>query len=413
VVAPVCRAAYIRSLPCREDRSDVAAETYNLSPVLGVGMSHERQGTKPPQGRSPGRSPRQQDEQHVVGPGGSSPTSVSATPTRKPLSGRWLSLLRSGDTSSYGGDRSRAAMALATAYVNANIPRHEFIEALANQQNQASRWYSQDRRGRPRDARPRILRDWDRAVARVSAQPAIESKAEAIQEVGLYRAKAAEAQWPGRTGPTDRAVLRGVHAVATKVGAVEIRLSVREAAEMSGVDKSTAARALNRLVKAGWLRRTDEATVASRMPAKYRLSAPKGGAPNPVVPAVPTSAAVESDTWRMLGRHQAHVYDALHEQPQSVRDLVDATGRVRSTVSKALDSLAKDNLAREARPGRWVRGPADPAGLAEKYGQVGRAEAQRAAHKRQREMQLVQFKQHAEAEFERYLDQRRLATTAA
>jgi len=48
------------------------------------------------------------------------------------LSSTWIDMLRDGDASGYDGDRSRAAMALAVAFVNAGLTFNDWYHELTD-----------------------------------------------------------------------------------------------------------------------------------------------------------------------------------------------------------------------------------------------------------------------------------------
>jgi DNA-binding transcriptional regulator GbsR (MarR family) len=71
-----------------------------------------------------------------------------------------------------------------------------------------------------------------------------------------------------------------------------------------------------------------------------------------------------------LGRSGGMVYTHLTDDPKSVTELAELTGKNRKTVSNALERLQRYNLAQSVKSGRWdkwIRGNADLSQVAELF----------------------------------------------
>lgn len=302
---------------------------------------------------------------------------------RRALAAKWIDLLRSGDAQDYDGDRSRAGMALAVAFVNAGWPLSEWMFEMKSAYNGAALWYCKDSRGRRRDPDRRLLRDYKKAQDYVNRSPAVATATETRQLIGEHRVLMESRPWPGRTGPADRSVLIAMHKMATKANKLTLSASVREVAETAGVGTATASRALRRLQAQGWLTKVADADKPAAKARVYLLQYPRARSRETWV-NVPSRSDSGSDTWRMLGRTAAHVYDALAHDPRSAREIAQITGRGLATVRSKLLSLERDGLAKRDDSGSWLLGDTEWCGLAAAYGQAGRADAVRARYTRER-----------------------------
>ncbi len=275
-------------------------------------------------------------------------------------------------------------MALAVALVNAGWTFNDWHQELTDPRNGAASWYRTDKNGRTRSNwTRRIERDWGKAEAFVNRSAGIESRTEATHQIGLHREQAASLPWPGRAGPTDRAVLTALHQIATARGSLRFAASVRDVATASGVSRTTAGRSLKRLQEAQWIRLDIAAHLGSGTAATYRLTSKPGREANGFI--VPARADTGSDVWRGMGRTAAHIYDALSLVPMSIGDLVQATGRCAKTVGRHLSVLASQGLAQEAWPGAWTLSSADEDQIVESNNWRGNRQRQVEQHERERQ----------------------------
>lgn len=312
------------------------------------------------------------------------------------LSGEWRAVLKSGVVPDrFDGDRSRAAMALITACVNAGWPMAQVERELCDPTNGASIWYSHRRDGTRRtDGRSRIQQDYAKATEYVVAHPPFQGPDDARAVIQGFSRLSARLRWPGRTGPADRVVLAAVHAMAINSGKLRLALSVREVAERGGVSRGTAARSLKRLSSVGWLRRVAKADLGAGTAAVYQLMAPNAD-PDGLIDEVRVPRDRASDARRGMGATQAHIFDALDETPRSIKHLAERTGRHRRTVSRHLGQLHRDGLAQRLENGMWLRGSRTPEDLLADFPQwIGQGERQKDSHHREREAQRLAREQY-------------------
>lgn len=227
--------------------------------------------------------------------------------------------------------------------------------------------------------------EWDRRVAAVVAVVA-----------GVREAIAAEPRrWSTQAGPADRRVLEYLLALALDAVTDEIEIDCRRLALATGMGRSTAARALGRLVLDGWatLLTPGEGQRAHR----YRVT-PQGAdeavstvteetyggggtqmIPPPGKPLRPPGAERERHRADLrarreivahdafthphrdqpgLGRHVASTAAALSTGLYKVKDLARSTGYTECTTRRHLKLLQEHHIARRTSglvTGRWRR----------------------------------------------------------
>jgi DNA-binding transcriptional ArsR family regulator len=229
-------------------------------------------------------------------PGPGSPGSTGPR-RRRPLSPEVTRLLRQGDVDGRCASRSECAYRVALGMVNAGQALEDFVQAVTS----------------PCSPGLEHCRTWPDGTARVPAQVlalcarlwkaaelyAMRSPARAgarDPEVSALVASVATAAdeapqyWSGLPGPTARAVLSAVLALIARSGKAEVSAGQRQLAEMAGVARPTAASAVKRLLRTGWLEvvQPSEGTLATT----YRVRLP--AAPQPSVPAVDGARQPES-----------------------------------------------------------------------------------------------------------------------
>ncbi len=306
----------------------------------------------------------------------------------KPLSGKWRDMLVTG-IHSYPTNR-KAAFALLLAMANADWDWPEVHLALTESGVGARKWF------------PSLVkaRDWwDKAAEFARDKPAVLDAREARQELGLIKARLDGQVWRGRTAAADRLLLEFAVDYATTRGLLVLPLATRVVAEGTGLSRPTAARALQRLCEAGWLRREQRSHHTDA--AVFRLTTPSlsnevcTDEPRPegatwgqtvsheCTPAVHTLAG--TDVFRSLGRSAATLYAALSgTEVLTVSELVSTSGLARRTAHKWLLVLQQEGLAVKEAGGYLRVEVSDFEALAEAMGVAGAADAQRAAHAQQR-----------------------------
>ena len=209
--------------------------------------------------------------------------------------------------------------------------------------------------------------------------------------------------WPGRSGLLDQAVYLGVLSKCWQFGALEVRASVRELAELAAASLDGVSRALDRLTRAGLLRR-----VEGWAPGRGTTWRVIGGAANSysnhtvasqgrtlegdgnagrAAPLQHREGVDAAEVWGYgaMGRSAGAVWHHLTEDPHGARDLAALTGKHRRTVERALSRLASMGMA-ERTEGGWVRGSTTLQEAAETLNAPQRGRRRRAEHERQRRL---------------------------
>ena len=231
-----------------------------------------------------------------------------------------------------------------------------------------------------------LVRQWHRAVERAASWAPSHRRVE--RDLSGLRAVAAQmlaaescgAWWSGQAGQADRRVLVAVALVALTAGQEEVDVDIRRLAQMAGVGRSTAHRALERLCADGRLAVAEQAR--GQLATRYRLipvdqwkhpvpgwdtrePAPTGALRSEGV--LPTREDLlarararleitQHDVWaegfrgqhRGLGRHVEATYAALtevaHLDSVNVADLRERTGYTAATTRRHLHTLARYGL---------------------------------------------------------------------
>jgi len=211
--------------------------------------------------------------------------------------------------------------------------------------------------------------------------------------------------WGGRNGPRNKRCLMAVYNVAIRAGARTITFTERLAAELLGVNKTTANRRIRDLRAAGWLRPQGKLRYGRDTLPLYYLSVPEqyqefqSVSSITLVPREMGASSERSDgrsrlvlsVWgedrngEGLGPAAGMVHELLSsDKPSSVTGLAERTGLHYETVRVKLKVLESHHLARrEGR--RWFQGELDPAELGEALDTGKRRRELTAAHKRERE----------------------------
>lgn len=237
------------------------------------------------------------------------------------------------------------------------------------------------------------------AVTWESAQTFTKKPNEAQQTAQAVRAWALSRAWPGRSGPTDKAVLLAHCELSESCAKSTYHASCRTLAELAGVGLEAASHANGRLVKDGALvleRRAEDgkATV-------YSLGS---GLKRTFSQHVPSMENVRfspheharHDVWRRDGFGKAgwDVWDALGRVDRaSVAELQEATGRCTRTVGRKLAAFAECDMVVRIGRGDWTpRTDVDLDKVAEALGTAGIGARQKERHGRQRIANAVELR---------------------
>lgn len=225
--------------------------------------------------------------------------------------------------------------------------------------------------------------------------------------------------WSRQAGPSDRKALMYVALCTLDALTDEVQVDCRRSALATGMGRSTAARAHERLIADGRLERT--AVGEGQKPHSYRLTSTdawtneKGGTqatPRPPLEGVVRSRdelrnelrgrleLVSHDVWtegyrgqqpRGLGRHAAVTYGVVagqgHHGTQlySVKELAEITGYGPRTVAGHLARLGRYRLCHQ-RGGRWGGGPGELDVVASQLGVAGTRRRRAATYEAERDM---------------------------
>lgn len=289
------------------------------------------------------------------------------------LDGRWVDLARDGDTRGDYARPTAAAMAFMAAAVNAGLTFADVDALLLGGQlyDAAYLTKSDGRRRQVRSAATLARRDYDKAVRYVADRPSVIDAAEALQTLGMLRTAIATADWPGRSGPRDKAVLEALVAIGESLGTVRPAVSLRTLCEDTPYRSAvTVKNALDSLAASGWVTRERGDTIDQ--PTVYTLTErgsqreqhmlyPRVGGDVQVTTPPSTPLAL------VLGVHAATVHATLTDLPVSRNDLHRLTGFAKSTCGKWLAQLARLGLARQT-PAGWVRTTLAPEQVAFEHG---------------------------------------------
>ncbi len=146
--------------------------------------------------------------------------------------------------------------------------------------------------------------------------------------------------WPGRTGSVDRAVFLAHVAIAYNAGRFTYAASTRSLAELAGISNMTANRATRRLCKID-LVKLDTPAVADSANI-YQIDKDVHNVTLPKYHCEEVYHYAHDDAFRRsgLGKSAAEIWEALQNSPMSIKELVDTTGRHRTTIKRVLAIMA-------------------------------------------------------------------------
>ncbi|MGN6243596.1 MAG: helix-turn-helix domain-containing protein [Motilibacteraceae bacterium] len=316
------------------------------------------------------------------------PDNVVALPevrVRRVLSLRLRRLERDGDVEGRYRDRSAVAAAIALGYLNAGWSFEEFATAALDPANRGLDHLRRTHQGRGRyqartqlqvlAAAERLWRGRQRYAEQHPAAPpkpaaAVQQQAELVASVRAA-ADAVPRRWGGQAGRSDRAVLDAFLEDAGRWSEQGVPASARRLAERAGLGRSSAARALHRLARDGWLEPVSPASGPQA--ATYHPAVPDqlgtgdgtdhasarrllAGGPswdtNPAPPTrvdLSTVVAIQSHdafTSDGLGRYAAAVYTALVPGAATPALVAARAGLSLRTVRRHLHRLAAAGLVR-------------------------------------------------------------------
>ncbi|PRY08413.1 hypothetical protein [Kineococcus rhizosphaerae] len=267
--------------------------------------------------------------------------------------------------------RSEARFSVVMSMRNKSWSRVRIERVLLDRNNgiSAAYWNESGNRGgggrTVRQAQSRVERDIRRADEKIADSPAIRSRQEAVQHLGMVRAAADAADWSGRSGGSQRTVLAAFLAVASRTNKVMVGMSLRQLSEEANVGRGTAERAVKALQAAGWL--TVMSGGEEGLSAVYSLHVPATltvretvEVENLSVPEVSAVMLHEAFTWRGLSATAAQVWVVLSDvEGQTQKAVAAASGKSLPTVRKHLRALKQYGLVAQNAEGGWLRLDAD------------------------------------------------------
>jgi DNA-binding MarR family transcriptional regulator len=307
----------------------------------------------------------------------------------------------------YRSDHAALA-AVALSVLNSGQRFWDFCHLATDPSRDLAARYVLTERGRERapHRRERLLRrTWEKAQAMPppAADPfAVRRKAENIR-------RAAERDtWTGQAGTSDLAALDAVLTFSVEQRTMTPVLGCRAIAERTGLTKSSAARALHRLVTRGYLHLAEKAQGENA--STYRLTAPpvpaehrQDGTPSPEalragsvshlvgVGTLTALSALDAFARGALGRTAARVLSVLGDvEGSTLAQIAQATGISPRTLERVLPHLYAVGAVSRVRQGRAYVYAArldvlDLDEVAQAYGTAGRSERMAEQHERERQ----------------------------
>lgn len=305
---------------------------------------------------------------------------VAATVT-KGLSGRMAQLLLDGDVEgryeganeSESGYRLTMALAVGASQPGRAWAPADFHQALLYTPTLGGTWARRLRaRKGPEYAERKLTAMLTKARSMVASQPPITCRHSAWEAVARIRQAADSMTWNSRDGgDSDLKNLTVRLELCERAGGLDHELSLRRQAELMGCVKQTAADSNRRLRERGWLV-LDASGAGTEQGSKWRLALPEAVREGGAGPGHPPAAGpgggrdgvpvVHTTDTKALGGLIGH--DAFHRYGHgtsgarllvlldaadglSAKDLQQATGLHRTTVSRRLRLLVDDGLAVE------------------------------------------------------------------
>jgi len=342
-----------------------------------------------------------------------------AGPTIEPSRLAWRLLKGDADTLQRYNTRSHADCALCVSLYNTGHTYGDAMRLFTKHPTSGKflqLWHKGDDRNPPsqENALRYLLLTW------TSAQEWADSHTSAPVQLALELAAwANDRPWPGRTGATDHAVYLAHLAIVQRCGKVVYGASCRELAELAGTSHVTAGKATARLTDAHGLLYVVQESAAT-LSTRYALIEPDDlecaelntHYTDPVRECkvthndalsrecVITHTAREcpfksSDAFRRsgLGKSGFEVYTALGDRGRlTVPELVEVTGRHRTTIRRKLALMEELNLATPFGDREWMLNAiGDLEHAAEILETAGQGERQRQRHIRQRALHRVEL----------------------
>ena len=301
-------------------------------------------------------------------------------------------------------DQSAAEQAAITAFVNAGWNFAQVRGAFEKYAHAETHYKKIQKTRGQREADRWLQFSFDRAVSFAQANQTPEYTA-ALEAAHTRRVWALETPFEGRGGATQFKVILAHCAIVEKCGRNPYAASERDIADAANVTRRAAHNASRALVKRGALKVVQAYDKgAPSMATRWELL--------PVLPLldcrekVPLPHACLSWEWYPYATHDAfrglgsvaQVFTLLQDAPQTIAELVTASGRNRGTVWRALKSLeAAKAIKRTGSQWRAVTGAAMAIDrIADNRGKRGARAKQKHKHEAQRDAHRAKLKAGAQ-----------------
>ena len=245
--------------------------------------------------------------------------------------------------------RSEAEQALIASLVNVRLTFGEILDLFNG--NPCAGKYSELKAKNPKNAERWLMNSYKEAERWTKQN---ESKARKFTKSAIEWAE--NKAWEGRTGSVDQLIYLAHATIAHKAGRLSYAAACRDLADMAGVGRTTASRSTWRLCKSGLLV-PDKSAIADnaktyQLANLVNLDKVGHSLRASIVRKCPTLSDHDAFRYRGLGKSAGQIYAVLQENPASIKELAELTGRHIKTIKRNLERMAKlaDKLTGEFLP---------------------------------------------------------------
>ena len=361
--------------------------------AFGIPKSAHRRAIRPPlaphrQGLSTGLV-RPQTVEAALGALG---PAVQGEPVRKNMPEWLINLINDGDTTNRYGGRAHMALAIASGLRAVGYDFDTYRRVMSNRDNLGGAKYHALEDGEGTEKPDAFLaRTWEKARNQLSPT-------EILEELSHARAAIWAAEWPGRTGNTDRKVMLALCELGTGSGTTMFAFGSRRIALVAHCEDRTVLKALRRLVDGGWLERLPASKLGDADSYRFGQKLDKMTAHIPSPPRDKCSSYDQIDPDRVslhpvfrngsgLGQGTGRTWLILRglSVPSTAKQIAEAGAAERRTVSRHLKLLESHGLA--VKDGKYWTAAGDVPRLdelADGLGAVERSEIQAERYERSR-----------------------------
>jgi len=285
--------------------------------------------------------------------------------------------------------RSEAEQSLIASMVNTGLSFDDVLE-LFNRHPCAGK-YSESKSKSTKNAERWLMHSYQEAVEWTKTH---ESQARQMAMAAITWAESRA--WHGRTGAIDQLVFLAHAHIAYKAGRLTFAASCRDLAELAGISHMTATRATWRLCKSGLLVPERKAVADSANVFQLgNLDITLHSLSSSTVRKCNTTSNHDVFRHRGLGKSAAQIWQVVQDQPASIDEIAEQTGRHVKTIERAIERMSKlvDLLTGELLPmiggdasETYYALPVDLDRIAHALGTAGAGERQRKEHARDRRL---------------------------